>query len=140
MMAAEVTGSLGADGIYFLPERMPIATILGVTGIEGTIEPTGAAVSDGTAITISAEEGVLKISDMPAVRRLALGLPIDLNHVSAEELSRVPGIGDRLAAQIVQLRQTQGKFNSLSNLKTVPGVKEKKLNNLKKYLSVRSVP
>jgi competence ComEA-like helix-hairpin-helix protein len=140
MMAAEVIGSRGTDGIYFVPESMPIATILGFTGIEGTIEPAGAAVSDGTAITISAEGGVLKISDMSAVRRLALGLPIDLNRASAEELSRVPGIGGKLAAQIVQLRQTQGKFKYLSYLKTVPGVKDKKLITLKKYLLVRSVP
>jgi competence ComEA-like helix-hairpin-helix protein len=140
MMAVEVTGSRGGDGIYFLPESMPIATILDVTGIEIKIEPTSAAVSDGTAITISADGGVLKISDMPAVRRLALGLPIDLNRASAEELSRVPGIGDRLASQIAQLRQRQGQFKSLSDLKTVPGIKEKKMISLKKYLFVGSFP
>jgi competence protein ComEA len=140
MIAAEVTGSQDADGIYFLPESMPILTILDVTGVEGTIESTGAVVSDSTAITISAEGGVLKIGDMPAVRRLALGLPIDLDRASAEELSRVPGIGDKLAAHIVQLRQIHGKFKSLLDLKAIPGIKEKKLINLEKYLFVRSAP
>jgi competence protein ComEA len=139
-MAVEVIGSRGADGIYFVPERMPVATIVGVTGIEGTIEHTGEAVPDNTAITISAEGGSLKINDMPSVRRLSLGLPIDLNRASAVELLQVPGIGDSLANQIVQLRQTKGHFTSLLDLKSVPGVKEKKLNNLKKYLSVKSIP
>ena len=32
MIAAEVTGSKGADGVYFLPESMTIATILKVIG------------------------------------------------------------------------------------------------------------
>ena len=53
--------------------------------------------------------GVLTIGDMPAVRRLALGLPIDLNRASAEDLSLVPGIGERMAIEIVQRRQTDGE-------------------------------
>jgi len=56
---------------------------------------------------------------MPAVRRLALGMPIDLNRASAEELSQVPGIGEKLAVQIVQLRQMRRQFESVSDLMAV---------------------
>ena len=83
---------------------------------------------------------MLKISAMPTVRRLALGMPIDLNHASAEELSQVPGIGEKLAIQIVQLRQLRRQFESVSDLMAVQGIKEKKLNNLKKYLTVKPTP
>lgn len=137
MMAAEVTGTTGADGIYFLPERTSYATIRKVIGIEGKIEPVGGSLSDGNGYAICAEDGVMRISDMPAVRLLALGLPIDLNRASVEELSQVPGIGERLAAQMVQIRQIRGNYESLSNLTTIRGIKEKKLDNLKKYLIVR---
>ncbi len=139
MIAAEVTGSEGADGVYFLPEGMTIATILKIIGLEGTIEPADESFEDGTGYTICREDGMLKISDMQTVRRLALGLPIDLNRASAEQLSQIPGIGERLAAQIVQLRQNRRKFESVSDLMAVQGIKEKKLNNLKKYLIVRPV-
>jgi len=67
-------------------------------------------------------------------------MPIDLNHASAEELSQVPGIGEKLAIQIVQLRQLRRQFESVSDLMAVQGIKEKKLNNLKKYLTVKPVP
>lgn len=140
MMAIEVTGSRDADGIYFLPEGMDIANILKIIDVEGKIDAAGFAMSDGANIAISAAEGVLTISDMPAIRRLALGLPIDLNRASTEDLSLVPGIGERMAIEIVQRRQMVGKFTVLSDLTTVPGIKEKKLNNLKKYLTIGSTP
>jgi competence ComEA-like helix-hairpin-helix protein len=139
-IAAQVTGSKGADGIYFLPERTIIAEILKVIGVDEQIKTTGEPFTDGIGYTISVEGGVLKINVMPAITLLALGLPIDLNRASAEELSRVPGIGERLAAQIVELRQVNGKFESMTDLMTVRGIKEKKMNNLKKYLTVRQAP
>ena len=52
----------------------------------------------------------------------------------------MPGIGDRMAAQIVQLRLEKGAFRDLSDLAAVPGIKEKKLNSLKDYLMVRRAP
>jgi competence protein ComEA len=140
MIAAEVTGSRDADGIYFLPEGMDIANIVKTINVDGRIDTAGFAISDGAAIDISLAEGVLAISDMPSIRRLALGLPIDLNRASEEDLSRVPGIGERMATEIVQRRQTVGKFMAFSDLTTVPGIKEKKLIGLKKYLTIGLTP
>ena len=79
---------------------------------------------------------MLKISDMSSVTRLALGLPVDINRATEEELTLVPGIGESLAYQIVQLRNLRGEFERLADLKAVPGIKEKKLQNLEKYLFV----
>ena len=140
MIATEVAGSNGTDGIYFLPEKMTVAEILQAIGIEGKVDAANKSFFNGTGYAIYAEGGVLKIGDMPAVRRIALGLPIDLNRASVEELSQVPGIGERLAADIVQLRQTRKKFESVSDLTAIRGIKERKLNNLKKYLMVRPAP
>ena len=92
--------------------------------------------SAGSALSVSAAEGTLKITDMPSVTRLALGLPIDINRATEEELSLVPGIGESLANQIVHLRQLRGKFGGLEELTAVPGIKERKLRTLEKYLSV----
>jgi len=140
MIATEVAGSKSTDGIYFLPEKMTVAEILQAIGIEGKVDAANKSFFNGTGYVIYAEGGVLKINDMPAVRQIALGLPIDLNRASVEELSQVPGLGERLAADIVQLRQTRKKFESVSDLTAVRGIKERKLNNLKKYLMVRPAP
>jgi len=119
---------------------MTVAEILQAIGIEGKVDAANKSFFNGTGYVIYAEGGVLKINDMPAVRQIALGLPIDLNRASVEELSQVPGLGERLAADIVQLRQTRKKFESVSDLTAVRGIKERKLNNLKKYLMVRPAP
>jgi competence ComEA-like helix-hairpin-helix protein len=52
----------------------------------------------------------------------------------------IPGIGVKLAAQVVQLRQERGRFEEISDLTAVWGIKEKRVNDLKKYLTVKSAP
>ncbi len=140
MITAEVTGGRDIDGIYFLRKKTDIANIIKTLDIEGRIDDAGFAISDGAAISISLAGGEVKISDMPAIRRLALGLPVDLNRASVEELSLIPGIGERMAIEIVQRRRKIGKFTVLSDLTSVPGIKEKKLNSLRKYLTIGSTP
>ncbi len=140
MIAAEVTGGRNTDGIYFFPKEKNIATILKIINREARIDDASFSIPDGAPISISLAGGVVKISDMPAIRRLALGLPVDLNRSSVEDLSLVPGIGERMAIEIVQRRQTLGKFTVLSDLATVPGIKDKKLKSLKKYLTIGSAP
>jgi len=143
MITVEIVGGRGADGIYFFPDGRALPEILKVAGVEERLDQVdipGAVVSDDSAISISAEGGVLKIRDLAAPKRLALGLPVDLNSVSEEELLLIPGIGVKLAAQVVQLRQERGRFEEISDLTAVRGIKEKRLNDLKKYLTVKSAP
>jgi hypothetical protein len=139
MIAIELTGKRGADGIYFFPEAMAFTQLQRITGHEVTGENSGFAQARrpaGPALSVSVAEGMLKISDMPSVKRLVLGLPVDLNRATEEDLCLVPGIGESLAYQIIQLRNLKGAFEGLEDLKAVPGIKERKLQNLEKYLFV----
>ncbi|MHB8908734.1 MAG: ComEA family DNA-binding protein [Syntrophales bacterium] len=135
-IAAEVTGSRDAEGIYFFPKGTGIADILKAIYGEGAIDAEDGASTDGSAIAISSAGGARSVKDMPAGRRLALGLPIDLNRASAEDLSLIPGIGERMAIEIVQRRQAMGRFAALSDLTTIPGIKERKLSGVRRYLTV----
>ena len=138
-----VTGNRGADGIYFLPEATALTQLNKIIGYEVRGENSVFAEawrSAGSVFSVSAAGGMLKITDMPSVTRFALGLPIDLNRATEEELSLVPGIGESLAGQIVHLRQLRGEFRGLEELTAVPGIKGKKLRNIEKYLSVGPIP
>jgi competence protein ComEA len=140
-MVVEVRGGRG-EGVYFLPEGTKLDKIREVAGIQEVNDRMGIAdrwISDGSLLVIS-PAGEMKIEEISAARRLALGLPVDLNRASEGDLSLVPGIGERMAAQIVQLRIERGEFRNLSDLMAVPGIKEKKLNGLKDYLIVRRAP
>ena len=79
---------------------------------------------------------------MSADKRLALGIPIDLNRSSLEDLVLVPGIGEKTAAKIVEERGLNGTFGNLEELMRVKGIKEKRLEktpeiSLHRVLSLR---
>jgi competence ComEA-like helix-hairpin-helix protein len=139
MIAVEIRGDGGGEGIYFFPGWVKLPEILKGVATEGNIDEENlveAVSSMDQAITITVDRGVLKLTDMPAVKRLALGLRIDLNDASEEELWLVPGIGKKIAAQIVQLRQTMGRFQSLEDLRQVSGIGKGKLNSLRRHLTL----
>lgn len=51
-----------------------------------------------------------------------LAAPVDVNDASTTELCRLPGIGPKLAARIVESRTSVGRFASVADLTRVPGV------------------
>jgi competence protein ComEA len=75
---------------------------------------------------------------MSGEQLLNLGLPLDLNTATAEDLEALPGIGPVMAQRLVQHRQTHGPFKDVEDLLAVSGIGEKKLARLKPYLVVLS--
>jgi competence protein ComEA len=139
-MAVEITGDSEREGIYFLPEGTTVGklrTIGMIPKVRGRDSLEGELIAAGSLLAIS-ERGEVNIREMAASRRLGLGFPIDINRVSEEDLVLVPGIGEKMAHRIVQLRKKKREFQDLSELMAIPGIKEKKLSNLGKYLTIRA--
>ncbi|HEY6879768.1 MAG TPA: helix-hairpin-helix domain-containing protein [Polyangiales bacterium] len=68
--------------------------------------------------------------------RLRDGKPIDLNRASPAELELLPGIGPKLARDIVEARTKRGRFPNVDALDGVRGVGPKKLARLRPFLRV----
>src|SRR6202047_1994274 len=62
--------------------------------------------------------------------------PININSASAEELQQVPGIGPVTADKILQMRKSYGAFKSVDDLLVVKGLGKKRLEKMRKYLTV----
>jgi comEA protein len=62
---------------------------------------------------------------------------IDVNRASLVELTRLPGIGPRLAERIVEYRRRHGPFRKVSDLVNVAGIGPKKLESLAPLVVVR---
>ncbi len=64
--------------------------------------------------------------------------PINVNTATAQQLQQLPGIGPTRAAQIIRLRQKNGPFRSVEELRAIPRLSEKQFQQLKKYVTVES--
>jgi competence ComEA-like helix-hairpin-helix protein len=70
------------------------------------------------------------------VTQVADPRPLDLNHASADEISRLPGVGPSLARRIVEERDRRGRFESSDNLRSILGMGPKKLAALREHVTV----
>jgi competence ComEA-like helix-hairpin-helix protein len=64
---------------------------------------------------------------------------VNINKVSVEELSKIPGLNMDLAKKIVKLRKENGEFIDMEELLSVPGIDNELLRKLKKYLFIEAV-
>jgi len=62
--------------------------------------------------------------------------PININTANSEELQLVPGIGPVTAGKILQMRKSYGSFKSVDDLLAIRGLGPKRLDKMRKYLTV----
>ena len=139
-IAVEIAGESGRNGIYFIPRGTTVAAFLdmaGITADHGTGEAKRfGALKSATTVTLLPMVSGVSVGTMAADKRLALGIAIDINRATLEELVLVPGIGEKTADRIVEDRQLNGMFRKLEELTRVKGIKEKRLEKFRKYLCI----
>ena len=62
--------------------------------------------------------------------------PVNINTATSEELQQVPGIGPATASKILQMRKSYGAFKSVDDLLAIRGLGQKRLDKMRKYLTV----
>lgn len=61
---------------------------------------------------------------------------LNINTASLRELTNLPGIGEKTAQKIIELREQMKGFSRLEDLLKVKGIGSKKFNNIKKYIFI----
>lgn len=64
------------------------------------------------------------------------GEKINLNTADELELQRLPGIGEKRAADIIAYREANGPFESVEELDEVPGIGQGILDGLRDYAAI----
>ena len=75
-------------------------------------------------------------SPLPAAQRMTLGLKMNLNSVSAQELELLPGIGPALAKDLIESRLMLRGFRTWTEVDAVPGVGPAKLKIIQQFTEI----
>jgi competence protein ComEA len=67
---------------------------------------------------------------------IAVVLLLNLNTATVQELDALPGIGPVLAQRIVDFREKNGGFRRIEELLVIPGISERKWQQLRKLVTV----
>jgi competence protein ComEA len=98
-----------------------------------TCSPDGRGTPPRAWIGCAGDEGPRR--DLSGRERLAVGLPIDVNAASADDLSWVPGLNARLAEAVVAERERGGPYSAVDGLLRVRGIGSARLERARPHLA-----
>ncbi|WP_405084292.1 ComEA family DNA-binding protein [Microbispora sp. NBC_01389] len=139
-----VTGKVRRPGVFVLPTGARAAdAIQAAGGVRRGASPGGVNLArhvvDGEQITVGspAQSGEAAGPDAPPG---GMGTPggavVNLNTATAAQLDALPGVGGVIAQRIVDYRDARGGFQSVEQLKDVPGIGERKFAELRDKVTV----
>ena len=140
----EILGDVREPGIYTCSGEVTLNdVIMKAGGLKGrfTLDttPLSTGLRSGDTITIerlSKDRGMVFLKRMDPIKLVTLSIPIDINSATEEELSAVPGLGSRVALNVIEYRNKNGKFKEMEELKDVRGIGDVTFDRTKKYLCV----
>ncbi len=79
----------------------------------------------------------IRSENLSAFQKVTLGKPIMINAASEQDLQAIPGIGPKLAHEIILKRERTGRFLHMEDLVSVPGIGPKLFESIKKYITIQ---
>ena len=142
LITVDVKGAVKSPGIYDLPVGSRVNDAVQKAG--GLTEQADSKslnlaqkVSDEALVYVPTKgEEASQQSGSGATSSTSKEKKVNLNKASLEELKQVKGLGGKRAQDIIDHRETNGKFKSVDELKKVSGIGAKTIEKLKDYVTV----
>ena len=143
LITVDVKGAVKAPGIYDLPVGSRVNDAVQKAG--GLTEQADSKslnlaqkVSDEALVYVptKGEEAASQQTTSGTASSTSKEKKVNLNKASLEELKQVKGLGGKRAQDIIDHRETNGKFKSVDELKKVSGIGAKTIEKLKDYVTV----
>ena len=143
LITVDVKGAVKAPGIYDLPVGSRVNDAVQKAG--GLTEQADSKslnlaqkVSDEALVYVptKGEESASQQVGSGTASSTSKEKKVNLNKASLEELKQVKGLGGKRAQDIIDHRETNGKFKSVDELKKVSGIGAKTIEKLKDYVTV----
>lgn len=117
------------------PERL-VLIILSALLVTGAVILHLRYSRPGHEITIIENGAEKRLMLKQVEERLRENRKVDINASAIEEIAAIPGLGEILAARIIERRTAGGKFIHADDLLEVKGIGEKKLERIKEYIRI----
>lgn len=148
-----VAGHVSKPGVYEVKEGDRVYDVVLLAGLleNSCTDALNLAmkVSDGEKVYVPSKEEMEKvgwpgndISQIPIEGEKGLfgsnteGMKVNLNKCDAEDLEKLPGIGEKTAQKILDYRKRNGNFKSVEELLEVQGIGEKKLESIRAHVYI----
>lgn len=125
-----ISGAVKQPGVYSLPVGSRVADLVNQAGgflseAESDSVNLAEILSDGTKIHIySASEMISEVVSQENERgeEVSVSFPLNINTASLADFEKLPGIGPAKAAQIIEYRNSEGRFLTIEDIMNVPGI------------------
>ena len=141
LITVDVKGAVKSPGIYDLPVGSRVNDAVQKAG--GLIDNADSKsinlaqkISDEALVYVPTKEEAANQESYSNATGNKESKKVNLNKASLEELKQVKGLGAKRAQDIIDHRETNGKFKSVDDLKKVSGIGAKTVEKLKEYVTV----
>jgi competence protein ComEA len=139
-----ISGDINEPGTYSFPETVDLEELISTAGGLKVKDQRNQPSMDlelvsGSWVTVRQKEGNLTFTqnEIPAFYKVTLGIPININRGSIEDLTAIPGIGSSLAARIEEERIKKNGFRDLSEIRNIHGIGNTLYEKVVKYVTLR---
>jgi competence protein ComEA len=143
ILIVHVAGWVEQEGVYDLPEGSRVIDALDAAGgpkrgAELSALNLAALLTDGQQVLVPRSAPGAPTGGVAegVVAEAGTSTLVNINSATAEELETLPGIGEVLAATIIQYREEHGPFTSVDQLVDVSGIGEVTLEELRDHVTV----
>ncbi|MBN1470567.1 MAG: helix-hairpin-helix domain-containing protein [Syntrophaceae bacterium] len=134
----EIVENKKSAGIYFVPQGTSVNQLLQSVGMKQKSK-NDPEIKSGMKIEVHpawVNRGII-IKEISNAEKISVGLALDINKASKEDLILIKGIGPATAQKIVELRKKVNGIKNIKQLMEIKGMKEKRIKQIEKYLYVK---
>ena len=141
LITVDVKGAVKSPGIYDLPVGSRINDAVQKAGgltdnADSKSINLAQRISDEALVYVPTKEEATSQEMPSSTSNSKENKKVNLNKASLEELKQVKGLGAKRAQDIIDHRESNGKFKSVDELKKVSGIGAKTIEKLKEYVTV----